>query len=118
MNCLMGLSFNSVRLKGSGDLLHTNVNKLNITDSLELSKVEEKISKKNALELFENEILDAYFAYTTIDKTKVYTTQSYANAMNQSIYPFSTFLDLYIGDNRRIPEMLSEKGFSLFAQKN
>ena len=35
-------------------------NKLNITDSLELSKVEEKISKKNALELFENEILDAY----------------------------------------------------------
>jgi len=35
-------------------------NKLNITDSLELSKVEEKISKKKALELFENEILDAY----------------------------------------------------------
>ena len=35
-------------------------NKLNITDSLELSKMEEKISKKKALELFENEILDAY----------------------------------------------------------
>ena len=35
-------------------------NKLNITDSLELSKVEEKISKKKALELFGNEILDEY----------------------------------------------------------
>ena len=35
-------------------------NKLNITDSLELSKMEEKISKMKALELFENEILDAY----------------------------------------------------------
>lgn len=35
-------------------------NKLNITDSLELSKVEEIISKKKALELFGNEILDEY----------------------------------------------------------
>ena len=35
-------------------------NKLNIIDSLELSKEEEKISKKKAAELFENKILDNY----------------------------------------------------------
>lgn len=35
-------------------------NKLNIVDSLELSKEEEKISKKKAAELFENKILDTY----------------------------------------------------------
>lgn len=35
-------------------------NKLNIIDSLELSKEEEKISKKKAAELFENKILDKY----------------------------------------------------------
>ena len=31
-------------------------NKLNITDSTELARMEEKISKKKAVELFENEI--------------------------------------------------------------
>lgn len=37
-------------------------NKLNITDSTELAKMEEKISKKNAVELFENGYLDNYEA--------------------------------------------------------
>ena len=37
-------------------------NKLNITDSTELARVEEKISKKKAVELFENGYLDAYEA--------------------------------------------------------
>ena len=35
-------------------------NKLNITDSAELAKMEEKISKKKAVELFENGYLDHY----------------------------------------------------------
>lgn len=35
-------------------------NKLNITDSAELSRMEEKISKKRAVELFENGYLDNY----------------------------------------------------------
>ena len=39
-------------------------NKLNITDSTELARVEEKISKKKAAELFENGYLDHYEAGT------------------------------------------------------
>lgn len=39
-------------------------NKFNITDSAELARVEEKISKKKALELFENGYLDKYEAGT------------------------------------------------------
>lgn len=39
-------------------------NKLNITDSAELAKMEEKISKKKAVELFENGYLDQYKAGT------------------------------------------------------
>lgn len=35
-------------------------NKLNITDSAELARIEEKISKQRALELFEKEILDTF----------------------------------------------------------
>lgn len=35
-------------------------NKLNISDSTELARVEEKISKKKAVELFENGYLDPY----------------------------------------------------------
>ena len=35
-------------------------NKLNMTDSTELARMEEKISKKKAVELFENGYLDAY----------------------------------------------------------
>lgn len=37
-------------------------NKFNITDSAELARVEEKISKKKAVELFENGYLDKYEA--------------------------------------------------------
>lgn len=39
-------------------------NKLHITDSTELARMEEKISKKKAVELFENGYLDAYEAGT------------------------------------------------------
>lgn len=39
-------------------------NKLNITDSTELARMEEKISKKKAAELFENGYLDHYEAGT------------------------------------------------------
>ena len=39
-------------------------NKLNITDSTELARMEEKISKKKAVELFENRYLDNYEAGT------------------------------------------------------
>ncbi len=35
-------------------------NKLNITDSTELARMEEKISKKRAVELFEKGYLDKY----------------------------------------------------------
>ena len=39
-------------------------NKLGITDSTELARMEEKLSKKRAAELFENEYLDKYEAGT------------------------------------------------------
>ena len=39
-------------------------NKLHITDSTELARMEEKISKKKAVELFENGYLDVYEAGT------------------------------------------------------
>ena len=39
-------------------------NKLNIKDSAELARIEEKISKKRAVELFENGYLDNYKAGT------------------------------------------------------
>lgn len=39
-------------------------NKLNITDSTELARMEEKISKKKAVELFENGYLNNYEAGT------------------------------------------------------
>ena len=39
-------------------------NKLGITDSAELARQEEKISKKKALELFKNDILDSFEAGT------------------------------------------------------
>lgn len=39
-------------------------NKLNITDSVELARMEEKISKTKALELFENNMLDTFEAGT------------------------------------------------------
>lgn len=39
-------------------------NRLNITDSTELARIEEKISKKKAVELFENGYLDNYEAGT------------------------------------------------------
>lgn len=42
----------------------TLVNKLNITDSTELARMEEKISKKKAVELFGNGYLDNYEAGT------------------------------------------------------
>lgn len=45
--------------KGKGMALE---NKLNISDSTELARVEEKISKKKAVELFENGYLDPYEA--------------------------------------------------------
>ena len=35
-------------------------NKLNITESAELARIEEKISKTKALELFENGLLDTF----------------------------------------------------------
>ena len=35
-------------------------NKLNITDSAELARIEEKISKQKALELFEKKLLDTF----------------------------------------------------------
>ena len=42
----------------------TLANKLNLTDSTELARMEEKISKKKAVELFENGYLDNYTAGT------------------------------------------------------
>ena len=43
-------------------------NKLNITDSTELARMEEKISKKKAVELFENGYLNKYKAIENIEK--------------------------------------------------
>ena len=45
-------------------MIMTLENKLNIADSTELARVEEKISKKKAVELFENGFLDHYEAGT------------------------------------------------------
>lgn len=45
--------------KNKGDIIALE-NKLNITDSVELARMEEKISKTKALELFENNMLDTF----------------------------------------------------------
>ena len=45
-------------------MIMTLENKLNIADSTELARMEEKISKKKAVELFENGFLDHYEAGT------------------------------------------------------
>ena len=47
-------------------------NKLNIEDSSELARQEEKISKKKALELFEKNILDSYEAGTFETLSKIH----------------------------------------------
>lgn len=47
-------------------------NKLNIKDSSELARQEEKISKKKALELFEKNILDSYEAGTFETLSKIH----------------------------------------------
>ena len=47
-------------------------NKLGITDFVELARVEEKISKKKALELFELNLLDTFEA-GTFNKVCKYT---------------------------------------------
>ena len=47
-------------------------NKLNIKDSSELARQEEKISKKKALELFEKNILDSYKAGTFETLSKIH----------------------------------------------
>lgn len=47
-------------------------NKLNIKDSSELARQEEKISKKKALELFEKNILDSYEAGTFKTLSKIH----------------------------------------------
>ena len=47
-------------------------NKLNIKDSSELTRQEEKISKKKALELFEKNILDSYEAGTFETLSKIH----------------------------------------------
>lgn len=48
-------------------------NKLNITDSAELARVEEKISKKKALELFENALLDSFEVGTFLGLKKIHS---------------------------------------------
>ncbi len=47
-------------------------NKLNITDSAELARVEEKISKKKALELFEKKLLDTFEVGTFAGLKKIH----------------------------------------------
>ena len=47
-------------------------NKLGITDSAELARQEEMISKKKALELFENDILDSFEAGTFESLAKIH----------------------------------------------
>lgn len=47
-------------------------NKLGITDSAELARQEEKISKKKALELFKNDILDSFEAGTFESLAKIH----------------------------------------------
>ena len=46
-------------------------NKLGITDSAELARIEEKISKKKAVELFESDELKKYRAGTFEDRKSV-----------------------------------------------
>jgi len=47
-------------------------NKLGITDSSVLTRVEEKISKTKALELFESDLLDLFAASTFESLSKIY----------------------------------------------
>lgn len=58
-------------------------NKLNITDSAELARIEEKISKKKALELFEKNLLDTFEVGTFSGLKKIH------NYLFSDIYDFA-----------------------------
>lgn len=47
-------------------------NKFNISDSLELARLEEKISKKKAIELFENNLLDKFEVGTFLSLSNIH----------------------------------------------
>ena len=58
-------------------------NKLGITDSAELAREEEKISKKKARELFENGVLD------TLEAGKTASLMAIHKALFEDIYDFA-----------------------------
>lgn len=62
------------KMISNGGCVMTLKNKLGISDSVELAREEEKISKKRAIELFENRHLDQYVAgtYETLQETHRY----------------------------------------------
>ena len=61
-------------------------NKLNITDSTELARIEEKISKKKAVELFENGYLDQYEAGTFKIEDYLLAREMYMKGIDHSYY--------------------------------
>ena len=80
-------------------------NKLGITDAVELARTEELLSKKRALELFENDILENLRAGTVESLTVVH------RCLFQDVYDFAgTFRDVNIakGTFRFVPLMYLE----------
>ena len=84
-------------------------NKINITDSLELSLIEEKISKKKAIELFESGKLDRLQAGTFEDLKEIH------KYLFEDIYEFAGTLrtvNLAKGNFRFAPVMYLEASLS------
>ena len=84
-------------------------NKFNITDSLELSLIEEKISKKKAIELFESGKLDSLNAGTFESLKEIH------KYLFEDIYEFAGTLrtvNLAKGNFRFSPEMYLEASLS------
>ena len=84
-------------------------NKFNITDSLELSLIEEKISKKKAIELFESGKLDSLNAGTFESLKEIH------KYLFEDIYEFAGTLrtvNLAKGNFRFAPVMYLEASLS------
>lgn len=80
-------------------------NKLNITDSLELARVEEKVSKIKALELFEKGLLDTFEVGTFDALSKIH------KYLFDDIYEFAgqiRTINIAKGNFRFVPVMYLE----------
>lgn len=96
-------------------------NKLNITDSTELARMEEKISKKKAVELFENGYLDNYKAGTFEMLTAIQKFQLYRDVnMAKGNFRFAPvmYLQAAIENVEKMPQSTFDEIVEKYVEMN